>query len=57
MHKVRHRDTVVLGPGKAHPQVAAPGYGMIYIWGMPHLPGDRFREGSRIYEEEHAWLG
>jgi 5-deoxy-glucuronate isomerase len=56
VYKVRHRDTVALAPGLVHPQVAAPGYAMVYVWGMPHLPGNRFGEGSRRFEEEHAWL-
>jgi 5-deoxy-glucuronate isomerase len=56
VYKVRHRDTVALAPGAVHPQVAAPGYAMVYVWAMPHLPGNRFRAGSREFEEEHAWL-
>lgn len=56
VYKVRHRDTVALAPGMVHPQVAAPGYAMVYVWAMPHLPGNRFRDGSRLFEEEHAWL-
>jgi 5-deoxy-glucuronate isomerase len=56
VYKVRQGDTVALAPGMVHPQVAAPGYAMVYVWGMPHLPGNRFGEGSRRFEEEHAWL-
>jgi len=56
VYKVRHRDTVALAPGAVHPQAAAPGYAMGYVWGMPHLKGNRCGEDSRVFEEEHAWL-
>jgi 5-deoxy-glucuronate isomerase len=55
VYKVTNRDTVLLPPNTSHPQVAAPGYTMIYVWMIPHLEGDRFGENSRIFEDEHAW--
>lgn len=54
--KVRHMDTVTLYPGKDHPQVAAPGYAMYYIWMIPHLPEARFGPDSRHFLDEHVWL-
>jgi 5-deoxy-glucuronate isomerase len=56
VYKVRHRDTVVLSPGLTHPQTSAPGYTMVYLWTMPHLEGNRFRDESREFVQEHAWL-
>ena len=56
VYKVRHRDTVVLRPGLTHPQTSAPGYTMVYLWTMPHLEGNRFRDDSRDFVQEHAWL-
>ena len=38
-----------------HSQVCAPGYAMIYMWGIRHLPGDPW-EKTRIDDPEHAWL-
>jgi len=39
-----------------HPQTAAPGYAMFYVWTIPHLPGNRFGPDSRIFEEKHSWV-
>lgn len=56
VYKVHHRDTVVLSPGLTHPQTSAPGYTMVYLWTMPHLAGNRFRDESRDFVKEHSWL-
>lgn len=37
VYKVRKNDTILLHPGMTHPQVAAPGYAMYYIWIIRHL--------------------
>ncbi len=52
---VRDGDTVVIPPGLTHPQVAAPGCSMIYLWAIRHLDGDRFGPDSRIYPPEYGW--
>ncbi len=56
VYEVRSRDTAAIQPQRAHPQVTAPGYTMLYIWAMPHLEGNRFRADSRIFEPQHAWV-
>jgi len=56
VYKVANCDTLAISPNVTHPQVAAPGYTMFYVWVMRHLADDRFRPNSRIYEESHAWL-
>ena len=38
-----------------HSQAAAPGYAMVYVWGIRHLPGDPWKK-TRIDDQEHAWL-
>lgn len=50
--KVRDGDTAVIQPGFVHPQVAAPGHALIYLWGIRHLEGNRFGDDSRIYVSE-----
>lgn len=52
--KVRQFDTVRILDGDDHSQVAAPGYGMYYIWVIRHLPGDRYTVPE--FTAEHAWL-
>lgn len=56
VYKVQHMDTVTIpGEGKlVHPQTAAPGYAMYYLWMIRHLDDSRF--GERIYTDEHKWL-
>ena len=53
---VRNGDTVLIPPGRAHPQVSAPGFTMVYLWGMPHLPSERFGAASRIFLPEFSDL-
>jgi 5-deoxy-glucuronate isomerase len=54
--KVTSGDTLLVAPHKVHPQTAAPGYAMVYIWAMPHLPGNRFGKDTRQFEQEHTWV-
>ncbi|TFG60741.1 MAG: 5-deoxyglucuronate isomerase [Spirochaetales bacterium] len=56
VYKVRQRDTLLVAPNLAHPQTSAPGYAMIYVWAMPHLPGNRFGADSRKFVPEHEWV-
>lgn len=56
VYKVRQRDTLLVAPNLPHPQTSAPGYAMVYIWAMPHLPGNRFGSGSRQFVPEHEWV-
>ena len=56
IHRVTHGDTVAIPGGVPHPQVAAPGYAMFYVWMIPHLSGNRFGPDSRIFDPEHYWV-
>lgn len=38
-----------------HSQAAAPGYAMMYVWGIRHLPNDPWKK-TRIDCPEHDWL-
>lgn len=51
--RVRQNDTLLIRDGEDHPQVAAPGYGMYYIWVIRHLPGNPYRVPA--FTEEHRW--
>jgi len=55
VYKVKDGDTVLIPSGLTHPQVAAPGYTMVYLWCIRHLAGDRFGADSRKYPTEFAW--
>lgn len=53
---VHNGDTALITPHKVHPQIAAPGYAMYYIWMIPHLKDNKFKPDSRIFRTEHTWL-
>lgn len=52
--KVKNMDTSILPGGLTHPQTAAPGYAMYYLWMIRHLEHARFAD--RIFVDEHKWL-
>ncbi|QEK11603.1 5-deoxy-glucuronate isomerase [Crassaminicella thermophila] len=51
---VNNMDTVAIPGGLVHPQTAAPGYAMYYVWMIRHLDNNPFDE--RIFVDEHKWL-
>lgn len=53
---VRDKSTCLISPEKTHPQVAAAGYAMYYIWMIPHLPDNRWLPSTRCFRDEHEWL-
>jgi 5-deoxy-glucuronate isomerase len=52
--QVRHLDTLLIPPGLDHPQVAAPGYALYYLWVIRHLDGERYVTPE--FTKEHAWV-
>lgn len=52
--RVHHGDTVKILEDRDHPQVAAPGYAMYYVWAIRHLPGRPYDVPT--FAVEHAWL-
>jgi 5-deoxy-glucuronate isomerase len=54
--KVQNGDTVTIF-NVTHPQTAAPGYAMWYLWAIRHLDGLPYSAPSfPIFEPEHAWV-
>ncbi|MDO4852393.1 MAG: 5-deoxy-glucuronate isomerase [Clostridia bacterium] len=54
IHKTGHNGCLVINNG-FHSQAAAPGYAMVYAWGIRHLDGDPWQK-TRIDDPEHSWL-
>lgn len=52
--KVRNNDAVKILNDVSHPQVAAPGYAMYYVWVIRHLDGNPYI--MPIFEAEHLWV-
>ena len=50
---LEHNDTVLITPNLVHPQVAAPGYAMYYLWVIRHLDGNPYLGPD--FEEQHLW--
>lgn len=53
VYKLRDGDTLIIPPGRTHAQVAAPGYGMWYLWAIRHLEEARYDRPT--FRPEHAW--
>lgn len=51
--KVQQYDTYKILDKKDHPQAAAPGYGMYYIWVIRHLDKDPYL--TPTFNDSHAW--
>lgn len=54
LHRTTHNGLLVIQSG-FHSQVAAPGYGLCYVWGIRHLSGDPWKK-TRIDDLEHTWM-
>jgi 5-deoxy-glucuronate isomerase len=52
--RVKQYDTVKIFDGNVHPQTAAPGYGMYYVWVIRHLPDNPYTIPD--FTPEHAWV-
>ncbi len=52
--KLTHMTTSLIRGGVVHPQCAAPGYAMYYVWMIPHKPKRWLKD--RIFEKNHEWL-
>ncbi len=51
--KVHDHDTVVID-NVSHPQTAAPGYAMFYVWVIRHIDGNPYI--TPIFEAGHTWV-
>lgn len=52
--KVRSFDTLKILERADHPQAAAPGYAMYYLWAIRHLEGARY--AAPEFTAEHRWV-
>ncbi|MHB8877199.1 MAG: 5-deoxy-glucuronate isomerase [Myxococcaceae bacterium] len=52
--KVRQFDTLKILDRQDHSQVAAPGYGMFYLWAIRHLADEAYTAPE--FTTEHRWL-
>lgn len=51
---IEHNDTILIEPDKVHPQVAAPGYAMYYLWVIRHLEGNPYI--SPDFDPKYLWV-
>lgn len=54
VYKVENNDLIKIPAGKDHPQVAAPGYTMWYLWVIRHLPRKPYIEPE--FTKKHKWV-
>lgn len=53
VYKIKQFDTLKIQSGKDHAQTAAPGYAMMYIWAIRHLPNNPYKMPE--FTKEHEW--
>ncbi len=51
--KIKNYDTIKIFGEEEHAQVAAPGYAMMYVWAIRHLPDNRYRMPT--FNPLHDW--
>lgn len=51
---IEQNDTITIRPNLVHPQVAAPGYAMYYLWIIRHLDGNPYLKPT--FEKQHLWV-
>ena len=54
-YKVTHNSIAFIPGGLVHPQNAAPGYAMYYVWMIPHLQDNPWLR-TRTYDPDHEWV-
>lgn len=54
VYKVYQNDLIKIFDGEDHPQTAAPGYAMYYLWVIRHLPGNPYRRFE--FTPQHEWV-
>ncbi len=55
VYKLQNDSLLMITPNCVHPQVTAPGYAMLTIWGIRHLEGDPW-DNTRTEVPEHQWM-
>ncbi len=54
-YTIRHNSLAQIPWDLTHPQCAAPGYALYYVWMIPHLEDNIWRK-TRVFDERHEWL-
>ena len=52
VYKITHNSVAMIPGGLTHPQNAAPGYAMFYVWMIPHLEGNPWIK-TRTFDPAH----
>ena len=55
VYKLKNDSILLITPNETHPQVTAPGYAMLTIWGIRHLDGNPWIN-TRTEKPEHQWM-
>ena len=55
VRRTTHNSLLFVSNDGTHEQVTAPGYAVCYVWGILHLPGNRWIK-TRIDDPTHVWL-
>lgn len=55
-YKIYHNSISFIDGGLTHPQNAAPGYAMYYVWMIPHLENNPWIRETITFDPDHEWV-
>ena len=56
VYKIKDGSFCAVGPNLVHPQVAAPGYPILFVWVIRHVEGNPWVREACKNEDVHQWL-
>ncbi|WP_043922600.1 5-deoxy-glucuronate isomerase [Leadbettera azotonutricia] len=56
VYKLKNNSLLLIGPDMSHPQVTAPGFPMLTVWGIRHLDGNPWQRSKTPDVPEYKWI-
>jgi 5-deoxy-glucuronate isomerase len=56
VYKLKNNSLLLIEPNMSHPQVTAPGFAMLTVWGIRHLEGNPWQRSKTPDVPEYTWL-
>jgi 5-deoxy-glucuronate isomerase len=56
VYKIKNNSLLLIEPDLSHPQVTAPGFAMLTVWGIRHLEGKPWLRSKTPNVPEYEWL-
>jgi 5-deoxy-glucuronate isomerase len=56
VYKLKNNSLLLIDADKSHPQVTAPGFPMLTVWGIRHLDGNPWMRSKTPDVDEYKWI-